>query len=207
MKRPPITPILRRRWSGSAAAVAFSCAVAVTIPAAVITLVSACSDKPTSDDIRVIGPNQADFVAPCQNDEGGTPVSCGVSAMMERRCGSLDCHGYIRRPMRLYSKNGLRLIPDAPDALQNEPGGADTTPAERAANYRAVTGVEPEKTQDVANQVAAPDTLLIYKKPLGIEGHKGGTPINKGDDSETCLVSWLSGHTDFGACGKASQLP
>lgn len=181
----------------------------VPVGALVASLVVACSPKPTTDDVRLSGPNVSDFTAPCNSLEGGAGQACGVSAMLERRCGSLDCHGFIRRPMRIYSKYGLRLPPVDPtaDAGINEPGGADTTPEERSANYRAVVGVEPEKTDDVAKGNAAPDTLLIYKKPRGLEHHKGGVPINKGDDSETCLVSWLKGTTDKIACGKAAELP
>jgi hypothetical protein len=175
-----------------------------------------CSPKPSSGDVRTQGPLVSDFTANCIKLDGGPVQACGVSAMLERRCGSLDCHGYVRRPMRLYSKYGLRLPPADPTIAEvdagpstsgNEPGLGETTPEERAQNYLAVTGVEPEQTQEVAKGNAQPNTLLIYKKPLGIEHHKGGSPVNKGDDSETCLVSWLQGTIDRLACGKAAELP
>lgn len=187
-------------------AVAFSLLLPASIGGAFVT---ACSPKPSTEDLRVTGPNVADFTAACQPVEGGTAQTCGVSAMLERRCGSLDCHGYVRRPMRLYSKYGLRLPPlDLTDAsLINEPGLGETTPEEKSANYRSLVGVEPEKTEEVSKGGADPDTLLVYKKPLGLEGHKGGIPVNKGDDSERCLVSWLRGTTDKLACGKAAELP
>ena len=189
-----------------AALIVFSLVLPASVGAA---LLAACSPKPSTEDLRVTGPNVADFTAACQQVEGGTAQTCGVSAMLERRCGSLDCHGYTRRPLRIYSKYGLRLPPiDANDAsIINEPGSGETTPEEKSANYRSLVGVEPEKTEDVAKNNATPDTLLIYKKPLGIEGHKGGVPVNKGDDSERCLVSWLRGTTDKTACGKAAELP
>lgn len=186
------------------------------VPGAVTAALVACAAKPSGEDIRVVGPNVQDFTAPCLLDEAGTGKSCGVSAMLERRCGSLDCHGYVRRPLRIYSRYGLRLPP--PDlvgatpsaeggAVVNEPGGVETTPEEKSANYRSVVGVEPEKTELVAKASEGPDTLLIYKKPLGIEGHKGGIAINKGDDAEECLVTWLRGTTNKAACGKASDPP
>lgn len=31
-----------------------------------------------------------------------------VSEVMERRCGTLDCHGQAARPLRIYSSSGLR---------------------------------------------------------------------------------------------------
>lgn len=180
-----------------------------SIAAAAATAILACAPKPSGESLRSVGPSVPDFTDNCQVLEGGTAQSCGVSAMIERRCGSIDCHGFIRRPMRVYSKYGLRLPPLDPtsEAGINEPGGADTTPEEKSANYRAVIGIEPEKTDDVNRGLAAPETLLIYKKPLGLEHHKGGVPINKGDDSERCLVSWLKGQTDKIACGSAAQLP
>jgi hypothetical protein len=192
------------------ALVAFSLLVPASLVAAIL---AACSAQPSTDDIRVngpSGPNVADFTAACQPLEGGTAQSCGVSAMLERRCGSLDCHGFAGRAMRIYSKNGLRLPPIDPVAdggVVNEPGLGETTPEEKSANYRSVVGIEPEKTEDVAKGNAGADTLLIYKKPLGIEGHKGGVPVNRGDPSERCLVSWLSGNTDKILCGKAAELP
>lgn len=169
-------------------------------------LVVACSPKPSGEDLRVAGPNVQDFTAPCQPIGDGGAQACGVSAMLERRCGSLDCHGFSRRPLRVYSKYGLRLPPIEGDG-GFEPGLGETTPEERSANYRSAVGVEPEQTELVGKGDGEPNTLLLYKKPLGIERHKGGIAFNKGDDSEACLLSWLKGQTDKGACGKAAELP
>ncbi len=181
-------------------------AVSIALTLAGAASIVACAAKPTGSDVHVEGPTVLDFVDNCRLLEGGTGQSCGVSAMFERRCGSLDCHGFMRRPFRIYSKFGLRIPPQAEDASV-EPGTGETTPEERSANYRSAVGIEPEQTQAVAKQGASPTTLLLYKKPLGIESHKGGIAINKGDDAETCLVSWLKGITDKVACGKAAELP
>jgi len=178
----------------------------LTLTAAAVATLVACSAKPTDGDLHIEGPAVPDFVENCRLLEGGTGQTCGVSAMLERRCGSLDCHGFVRRPFRVYSKFGLRLPPLEGDASV-EPGTGDTTPEERSANYRSAVGVEPEQTQAVAKAGANPNTLLLYKKPLNVESHKGGVAINKGDDAETCLVSWLKGVTDKVACGKAAELP
>lgn len=199
---------MRRAPPRSPLAIRIALAISLALPALGLigAVTVACAPSPSKDDIRVTGPNVQDFTAPCQSLDSGPGQSCGVSAMLERRCGSLDCHGFIRRPYRIYSKYGLRLPPIEGDGGL-EPGLGETTPEEKSANYRALVGVEPESTEKVALGNAEPNTLLIYKKPLGIEKHKGGVAINKGDDSETCLVSWLRGTTDRIACGKAAELP
>jgi len=71
-------------------------------------------------------------------------------------------------------------------------------------------GLEPERTRDVLAG-ADPYELLVLKKPLGIESHKGGQPIRRGDDAEQCIVSWLRADAattvDLNACARASIFP
>jgi hypothetical protein len=95
-----------------------------------------------------------------------------VSEYMERRCGTLDCHGSPARPMRLYGQYGLRH-PEEP----NWSGGAATTFRERAENSAAVCGVGP--------------ALFVVDKARGIEGHKGGTIMTVPSPEDTCLAGWL----------------
>ena len=130
----------------------------------------------------------------------------GVTTVFERRCGSLDCHGSIDRNMRIYSSRGLRLPNDAGLKV----GSGDTTLDETTANYQSILSLEPEQT----NKVVAggdPYTLLIVKKPLELEKHKGGPAIRKGDDSERCIVSWLKETIlepiDKTACANAAVFP
>jgi hypothetical protein len=123
-----------------------------------------------------------------------------VSTMFERRCGTLDCHGQVGRPMRIYGQFGLRLL--TPDVL-NIPGGnaPATTTDEKLANFQSIVSIEPEiMSQVIADNFANPtpgdpeaDRLLIVKKPEGLERHKGGTVIvkNPPDDADTCLRAWL----------------
>jgi len=49
----------------------------------------------------------------------------------------------------------------------------------------------------------------MVRKARGTESHKGGQIWTQGDDSDTCLTSWLAGSTDEGACirGMAGVLP
>jgi hypothetical protein len=118
-----------------------------------------------------------------------TPASFrenGVSTVFEKRCGSLDCHGSIARNMRIYSSGGLRLENDA----GNVPGAGDTTIDEINANFYSVTLLEPEKMNDVIAG-GDPEGLLLLRKPLGVERHKGGTQLLRGDDAYKCIYSWL----------------
>lgn len=139
----------------------------------------------------------------------GSPGSfrvAGVSAVFERRCGSLDCHGTLGRNMRIYSSRGLRL----PNEAGLAPGAGDTSLDEITANYNSIMTLEPEATNAVIDG-ADPYSLLIVKKPLEIEKHKGGPTIRRGDDSERCIISWLKEDTlnpiDTDACTRAANFP
>ena len=110
----------------------------------------------------------------------------GVSVVFEVRCGSLDCHGSIARNLRIYSQNGLRLDNDA----GNSPGVGATTLDEVNANYYSITLLEPELMNNVING-GDPEGLLLLKKPLGIENHKGGAQLRREDDAYNCIHSWL----------------
>ena len=153
-----------------------------------------CSTTPSKDDrILLTGPNPADFAS----------ATGSVDGVFERRCGSFDCHGNTARAMRIYSQNGLRIPNDAGIT----PGTAPTTTDEVNANYRSVIGVEPEQMNDVVKNNGDPYSLLILKKPLQIETHKGGQVMNKGDDSEQCISTWIQGKTNKVACTNGAALP
>lgn len=121
-----------------------------------------------------------------------------VGLFLVHRCGSLDCHGEAGRNFRLYGKEGLRLDPSA------VPGGEVTTDAELDADWQSAVGLEPEiMSQVVAGGGMDPARLTLYRKPTGIEHHKGGTLITPGDDQDTCLLSWLASQVDKTACTSA----
>jgi len=193
-------------------------AVAAAFAASMATV--ACAPVPAdTDQITITGPSLADF--------GG---ASGVSAVLERNCASLDCHGNDARPMRIYSRYGLRKpvglqtiyeppaeggsdasAPPADDedeevVKQPTTGGDVTTQEEVLANYQAVISLEPRVMQSVING-ADPYSLLLLKKPLLIERHKGGPALHKNGDAETCLASWLRNKTNGAACAIASKLP
>ncbi len=128
-----------------------------------------------------------------------------VAQLLDVRCGSLDCHGAVGRNLRLYGSAGLRLAPtDRPLAPPCD------TPAEVVQDYASVVDLEPEvMSAVVASGGADPERLTMVRKARGAEAHKGGAIWAAGDPSDTCLVSWLAGHADAGACqqGMLDALP
>ena len=160
--------------------------------AAVAGLV-ACASSVSKDDgtlrtTTILAPDQGQFAA--------------VSPMLERRCGTLDCHGQGGRPLRLYSGRGLRLPNDAGLG----PGQGDTTAEEITANYRAVIGLEPEQLTRVSAGVIPARNLLLLQKPLNLGFHTGGPAFAPtGDPGETCLTTWIQGAVDPLACNRAIE--
>jgi hypothetical protein len=128
-----------------------------------------------------------------------------VAQLLDVRCGSLDCHGTLARNLRLFGSAGLRwsagdrpLVP-----LCNTQDEADQ-------DYESVVGLEPETMSAIVLAGGAdPDRLTMVRKARGIEAHKGGQIWTEGDDSDTCLTSWLAGSANSNACaqGMASVLP
>lgn len=120
-----------------------------------------------------------------------------VSAMLQQRCGSLDCHGTEPRNLRLYGFGGLRLDeahrPDAP---------ATTTEAELDASFRSICALEPERTTE-AVLAREPERMTFFRKALGTEAHKGGARLDA--NGERCLRAWLTGSRDDAACSAAAQ--
>ncbi len=182
---------LIRSFASIAGASVFAMAAAATT--------GSCASSP--DPLRptlIVGPDYKAFT--------GEGQAAGVSAFLEQRCATLDCHGQVGRPLRLYSRTGLRF--PNPD-VQNTPGSSGTTAEELQANYQAVIGLEPETMSKVVLDPTnnAPQTLLLVKKPRASERHKGGQIVVIGDDGDRCVTSWLSGATDFAACKTALQVP
>lgn len=132
----------------------------------------------------------------------------GVSRFFERRCGTLDCHGQVGRPLRIYGARGLRLSNDA--GLR--PTTGDTSIDEIASNYRSVVALQPEEMSRAvaaSGQNFALEKLLIIMKPLGLDNggflHKGGSVISSGDDGYRCMATWIQGAADEKACTTAAD--
>ena len=154
---------------------------------------SACSSPDATKISQIALPDRTEF-------------KTAVSPFLEKRCGALDCHGQIGRPLRLYSQFGLRLKRGANGARDTSP----TTEAELTANYFATVGLEPEDISDSLVSQGAFNDFLLLKKPLSIEGggvrHKGGPVLRGGDAGFDCLYSWISGKVNAGNCVEGAKL-
>ena len=126
-----------------------------------------------------------------------------VSAMLAVHCGSLDCHGNVARNLRIYGSAGLRFSPNDQPFLP-----LCNTSDEASQDYTSVVGLEPAQIDAVAAG-ADPGTLTMVRKARGTEAHKGEQIWSQGDDSDVCLVSWLTGSADAAACARsiASAVP
>jgi hypothetical protein len=135
-------------------------------------------------------------IAPGELDRAGFE---SVTPMLNRRCGSLDCHGSRFRNLRIYGYGGIRL------AASDNPEAPQTTPAEAALDYEAVVGLEPEAMRSfIAAGRRDPSKLTFYRKARMEEAHKGGSRIAPGDAADRCLVSWLTSTVDSSACRLAA---
>jgi hypothetical protein len=112
-----------------------------------------------------------------------------VDVYLQRRCGTLDCHGQPGRAYRLYGFTGFRLY-NVDAGLVS--GQQATTADEVRANYQAAVALEPEEmSRVIASQGADPDKLILLRKPLKIERHKGGPAMARDDAGYNCVVAWL----------------
>lgn len=147
-------------------------ALALSAAAAATTLASGCED--TEGTVSMRCPDPEVFAA-------------AVSPYLERRCGSLDCHGNRKRPLRLYGQFGQRHPSEA-----NVSGGNPTTEIELGANYESVCGLEPEEMSEVIDDFGqSAEVLQVLAKPRGLIHHKGGQVVAEGDAADSCILGWL----------------
>lgn len=181
------------------------------IPARWLTVLGLVTCSACGDDYEQVG------VLFCPGPpEVATEELEAVSAVFEKRCGTLDCHGHIARPLKIYGRAGLRFfdaleLKDPNVAVANEtyPGGKKTTEQELDLNRRSICGLEPEKMTRVLTGEIPPDDLLLLQKPLEVHAHKGGKlfTASKNDPGVLCISSWLARAVNTTACIEAVQLP
>ncbi len=124
-----------------------------------------------------------------------------VSQVMERRCGTLDCHGDPGRPLRIFSRTGLR-------AGAGLSGSTTQTTAEEIRQNRfSACGLEPEQMDAVVAGDADVGSLTLLRKPRLVEAHKGGEVAPEGSLVDACVVSWLRGAVDEVTCEGALLEP
>jgi hypothetical protein len=123
-----------------------------------------------------------------------------VADLLEKRCGTLDCHGSAYRNMRVYGSLGLRLAPNDRPLAKGQ-----TTAQEYDADFDSIVALEPELTSAVVTAGgASPERLTFVRKARGTEHHKGGSLMQAGDPEDTCITSWLAGRTDVADCTSAT---
>lgn len=151
---------------------------------ALTTLVSgsACSSYDPEERIDpAVGPQGADFYP--------------VALVLVDKCGSIDCHGSKYRNFRLFGFGSERLNP------YHKPGSPETTQEEANEDYNSLVALEPQILQQVIREGGAqPDRLTFMRKAREHETHKGGKPINDGDQADICLQSWLQSKVSTDAC-------
>ena len=143
-----------------------------------------------------VPPSDAQYTPQDLPDRASFPP---VAQLLVVRCGSLDCHGTVARNLRLYGSAGLRWSSsDRPLVPLCD------TPDEVAQDYESVVDLEPETMSAVvAAGGADPQRLTMVRKARGTESHKGGQIWTQGDDSDTCLTSWLAGAANESVCASA----
>jgi len=117
-----------------------------------------------------------------------------VDRYLERRCGTLDCHGQPGRAYRIYSREGFRDYAEDAGGVPLVSGQQPTTDDEIKANFQAIVALEPEEMSRVVAAQGADDALKKWvwiRKPLRLERHKGGPAMAEDDSGYKCVVAWL----------------
>ncbi len=164
--------------------------------------IAACVSVPDKDRQTYVGPlANGQTLAP-----DFTLYKSGPDAYLGKRCSTLDCHGQLGRGLRIFSPQGLRAFDASGAGYFPLTSGKDLeSDDEKRQNFLSVVGLEPEvMTQVMSNGGADPQKLLLLKKPLLYEGHKGGqVMVDISDPGYKCLASWLQGALDQDACDKS----
>lgn len=128
-----------------------------------------------------------------------------VNNVLERRCGTLDCHGDLARPFIVFSQTGLRRLPPSNEVEEIDEyvtGGFEpTTEHEVLGTYISACYLEPEKMDAVLKGELEVTDLTLVRKPRLEEKHKGGRLWNaRTQKGDKCLLSWIQGDVDVEAC-------
>jgi hypothetical protein len=162
---------------------AFSAAVAVA--AFALGSMNACASPPSSDKVTTLYDPATNVLL--QPDYAFYKEN--LDQYLNRRCGTLDCHGQPGRAYRSYGIRGLRLFDPE---VQLVSGVQPTTEKERKLNYQSILSLDPEELRRVMGRGGEnPDTWLFLRKPMRLERHKGATAIDQNDDGYRCIAAWL----------------
>ena len=130
-----------------------------------------------------------------------------VDQGLARGCGTLDCHGSVTRPYRIYGFGGLRLSTEASGPLAS--GRQPTTAEETRANYDALLALDAEELGRVVSAQDDPTRWRFFRKALALDPHDGGTVMAEDDPRFRCVVGWLRGMTERAraVCAEAAAQP
>jgi hypothetical protein len=127
---------------------------------------------------------------------------CRVQPVLDERCSMLECHGDVQRPLRVYTRNRLRL--DAEPVQLNLPLSGD----ELRLNF--------DGAASFAGDERPVQESFLLRKPLdeaaGGYYHEGRELYLRGDvfaseeDSDyQTLLQWVLGETEDPACTYLGQ--
>ncbi|MFO0640192.1 MAG: hypothetical protein U0183_13320 [Polyangiaceae bacterium] len=175
------SPRGKRTWLGPRA---LKVAFAVTTSCLAAAAVASCASVPDSERKTIFAyPDGASL------EPDYAIYRNSVNPILERQCGTFDCHGQPGRAYRVYSFQGLRVFnPEA--GLKS--GITETTEDEIRYNFQSFITVQPEEMMRVmARGGDNPDVLVVLSKPLGNERHKGGNVIARNGSAYKCIAAWL----------------
>jgi hypothetical protein len=133
-----------------------------------------------------------------------------VNNVLERRCGTLDCHGSPYRPFIVFGQTAYRR-PDLShiDNPNYFPGGLEaTTDHEVRGTYESACGLEPEEMDAVVRGEGKAESLSIVRKPRLQSKHKGGRIWGAGTtEGDRCILTWLTGALEKEACKNELRVP
>jgi hypothetical protein len=123
---------------------------------------------------------------------GGLDVDvyrANVHPFVRFSCASLDCHGAVGRPLRLYAEDGLRAHADL--------RGVPLSDAEAAWNVAAFAGIDPSPRSIEAHGALG--------KPVAGELWHGGGDVwaSRDDAGYRCLRAWLARESPTSAVADA----
>lgn len=141
-----------------------------------------------------------------------------VSAVLERKCGSLDCHGQSERSFIVFGRNGLRRPGGGVNPTTTGggaagtgggattgtgtlvTGGETTTVFERQGTYQSLCALQPEIIAEVVAGEKPPTELTVIRKASLREAHKGGQVWLVDSPGDQCLQTWFQGNLSDIAC-------
>ena len=182
----PGQPRPSRRTGGRHDAGASCLLLVALLAAAVAARSAACTSFRPERRHRGVGPG----LRPVQGrvvPTGG--CSTGVEPVLERACGTLDCHGQVGRPLRIYGQYGLRFVdPDAATRPGHAGHDRDRARGQLPGRHRPSAGADDRGRPGQRSRPRRdpPAQAAAARAP------QGRPVLVEGDDAYNCIMSWLA---------------